>query len=92
MLQYCRYCSNAFDYNGEGTDFICSANGSCGNNGAGAFHSAQKAKRPNKCKYFEFANADIFRQDENGNFAEYKPRGNLKGKREKSKCTQLSLF
>lgn len=37
-----------------------------------------KAKRPNKCKHFDFSNADIFRQDENGNFAEYKSREIIK--------------
>ncbi len=37
-----------------------------------------RAKRPNKCKYFAFCNADIFRQDDNGNFAEYKPRQIIK--------------
>lgn len=72
--QYCRYCSHAFDYNGEGTEFLCSANAPCGNNGSGRFYQASKAKRPNKCRHFDFCNADIFRQDENGNFAEYKPR------------------
>ena len=76
MKQYCRYCSNALDYNGEGTDFLCNANAPCGDNGCGKFYKASKAKRPNKCIYFEFCNADIFRQDENGNFAEYKPRVN----------------
>lgn len=78
MKQYCRYCSNAFDYNGEGTDFICEADALCGNNGAGRFYDAKKAKRQNKCKHFDFCNADIFRQDENGNFAEYKPREIIK--------------
>lgn len=78
MKQYCRYCSNAFDYNGEGSDFICGANAPCGNNGCGRFYDAKKAKRPNKCKHFDFINADIFRQDENGIFAEYKPRKIIK--------------
>lgn len=41
MRQYCRYCSNAFDYNGEGTDFICEANAPCGNNGSGRFYDAK---------------------------------------------------
>ena len=78
MLQYCRYCANAFDYNGEGTDFLCEADAPCGNNGAGRFYDAGRAKRPNKCKHFEFRNADIFRDDESGRPAEYKPYGKRK--------------
>lgn len=46
--QYCRYCANALDYNGECTDFICTAKALCGDNGAGRFYKAIKAKRPNK--------------------------------------------
>ena len=75
MKQYCRYCANAFDYNGEGDDFLCNANAPCGNNGAGAFYDASKAKRTNKCPHFEFCPNDIFSLDENGNYREYKPRG-----------------
>lgn len=74
MKQYCRYCSNAFDYNGEGEDFLCNANAPCGNNGAGAFYGASKAKRPNKCPHFEFCPNDVFSLDENGNYRQYKPR------------------
>lgn len=36
-------------------------------------------------KYFDFLNADIFRQDENGNFAEYKPRKVVKSDYEQMK-------
>lgn len=86
MLQYCRYCSNAFDYNGEGTDFICEADAPCGNDGAGRFYTARKAKRPNKCKHFDFSNADIFRFDDNGNCAEYQPYG------KRITLDQISLF
>lgn len=86
MLQYCRYCANAFDYNGEGTDFLCEADAPCGDNGAGRFYDARKAKRPNKCKHFDFNNADIFRDDENGNPAEYKPYEPVK------KLDQISFF
>ena len=86
MNQYCRYCANAFDYNGEGTDFLCEADAPCGNNGAGRFYDASKAKRPNKCKHFDFRNADIFRYDEKGNCAEYKPYGPVK------KLDQVSFF
>lgn len=59
-MQYCRYCENAFDYNGEATDFICTANAPCGNNGAGKFYKASKAKRPNKCPFFVFNELDVF--------------------------------
>ena len=83
--QYCRYCANALDYNGECTDFICTEKAPCGCDGAGRFYKAAKAKRPNKCKYFEFLNADIFRQDENGNFAEYKSRKVVKSDYEQMK-------
>lgn len=86
MNQYCRYCANAFDYNGEGTDFLCEADAPCGNNGAGRFYNASKAKRLNKCKHFDFSNADIFRCDEKGNCAEYKPYGPVK------KLDQVSFF
>jgi hypothetical protein len=54
MKQYCRYCANALDYNGEGTEFLCNADAPCGNNGAGRFYDAEKAKRKNKCKYFHY--------------------------------------
>ena len=74
MLQYCRYCSNAIDYNGEATDFLCEAEAPCGNNGAGKFYPASKAKRPNKCPHFSFNPNDLFRYDERGNFVQYKPR------------------
>ena len=45
MKQYCRYCTNAIDYNGEATEFVCTAKAECGNNGAGRFYPAEKAKR-----------------------------------------------
>jgi len=78
MKQYCRYCANALDYNGEAVDFICEADAPCGNNGAGQFYPADKAKRINKCKHFIFNENDIFRYDENGNFVTYKPREHSK--------------
>ena len=80
MKQYCRYCANALDYNGEGTEFLCNANAPCGNNGAGRFYDADKAKRRNKCKYFEFNSIDIFSYGENGYTREYKPRDKKKPK------------
>ena len=72
MKQYCRYCANALDYNGEATDFICMAKAPCGNNGAGQFYKASKAKRPNKCRYFEFNPMDVFYTTYGER--EYKPR------------------
>lgn len=60
MKQYCRYCANALDYNGEAEDFLCNAEAPCGNNGAGKFYPAAKAKRPNKCEYFSFNPMDVF--------------------------------
>ena len=60
MNQYCRYCANALDYNGDATDFVCTAKAKCGNNGAGQFYNAAKAKRPNKCKYYELNPLDVF--------------------------------
>ncbi len=94
MIQYCRYCVNANGYKGEGEDFLCDANGPCGNHGAGAFYEAKKAKRPNKCAYFEFNPHDIFRVDSDGNFEEYKPRGARAAKRTDSgePVEQISLF
>ena len=74
MNQYCRYCSNAFDYNGEGTDYLCAAKAPCGANGSGQFYNAAKAKRVNHCKYYEHSGYDIFRVDENGECAQYRPR------------------
>lgn len=76
MAQYCRYCVHAIDYNGEGTEFICEANAPCGNNGAGQFYPAAKAKRVNHCKHFELNEIDVFggtRAD--GTFKTYSPRG-----------------
>ena len=74
MNQYCRYCANAVDYNGEAKDFVCMAVAPCGANGAGEFYSAKKAKRINKCKHYVHNGLDIFRADENGEPIEYKPR------------------
>ena len=95
MLQYCRYCCNAFDYNGEGEDFICEANAPCGNNGAGAFYPASKAKRPNKCPHFEFCEYDIFRAAADGGFVSYRPRaatGKAQAAPETATIDQQSLF
>lgn len=94
MKQYCRYCCNALDYNGEATDFICKADAPCGDNGAGHFYPAIKAKRPNKCKFFEFNENDIFRYNADGSFATYKPRETVKGRRkaEKDLYEQTALF
>lgn len=72
MIQYCRYCSNALDYNGEAEDFLCSADAECGDFGAGRFYDASKAKRPNKCKHFDFNPLDVFYTTYGER--EYKPR------------------
>lgn len=48
MKQYCRYCTNAVDYNGEATDFVCTAKAECGNNGAGRMYPAKKAQTEDK--------------------------------------------
>jgi len=72
MIQYCRYCVWALDYNGEAEDFICSAPAPCGDNGTGHFYSAAKAKRPNKCKSFSFNPLDVFFTTYGER--EYKPR------------------
>lgn len=82
MKQYCRYCAHALDYNGEETDFICEAKAPCGSNGAGRFYSADKAKRTNRCKHFEFNENDIFRTNNDGTFVTYKPRSKYKPKSE----------
>lgn len=74
MNQYCRYCWNAFDYNGEGTDFICEANAPCGGNGSGRFYKAAKAKRLNRCPYYDHRGTDIFRVDVDGEPVPYRPR------------------
>ena len=72
MIQYCRYCTQAIDYNGEATDFICNADAPCGNNGAGRMYPAKKAKRTNKCKHFEFNPMDVFLTTYGERY--YKPR------------------
>ena len=84
MKQYCRYCTNAVDYNGEATDFLCLANAECGNNGAGWFYPAEKAKRVNKCKYFEFNELDVFYTTYGER--KYKPRPR------REKLDQMKLF
>lgn len=66
--QYCRYCANAEDYNGDGTDFVCFADAPCGDNGSGLFYSAAKAKSVNHCKHYAFCGIDIFTA------REYQPR------------------
>lgn len=63
--QYCRYCANAEDYNGDGTDFVCFADAPCGDSGNGIFYSAAKAKAVNHCKHYAFCGIDIL------------PRGNI---------------
>lgn len=82
--QYCRYCSYAEDWGGEGTNFVCFANAPCGDNGNGIFYSAAKAKAVNRCKYYGYCGIDIFTNKE------YQPRG----KREESPCdyVQTSLL
>lgn len=88
MKQYCRYCANAIDYNGEATDFICEADAHCGNNGAGKMYSASKAKRPNKCKNFNFNEMDVFGANPDGSFKTYHPRH----LREKVESGQIGMF
>ena len=88
MNQYCRYCANALDYNGEATDFICEADAPCGGDGAGIMYPASKAKRINKCRYFVFNELDIFGQLEDGSFKKYHPQG----KREKVESKQIGIF
>jgi len=73
MIQYCRYCANATDYNGEAQDFVCTAEAECGANGAGRFYGAEKAKRPNKCRHFCYNPLDVFYTTYG--YREYKPRG-----------------
>ncbi len=90
MKQYCRYCTNAVDYNGEPTDFICTENAKCGNNGAGRMYPAKKAKRINHCKHFEFNTLDVFYTTYGER--EYKPRNNVRRVANKVKVNQLSLF
>ena len=82
IAQYCRYCINAEDYNGEGEDFLCFADAPCGNNGAGVFYKAAKAKRANYCKHFEGNAIDIFSD------REYQPRP----PRTPSKYEQMKLL
>lgn len=92
MNQYCRYCVYALDYNGEATDFICEADAPCGNNGAGQFYLASKAKRINKCKNFAFNSNDIFRTMPNGDFAQYQPRDKITKKDKSEISEQISLL
>jgi len=70
MKQYCRYCCLASEYDDA---LVCTANAPCGNSGCGKLYDMQKAKRLNKCAYFEFNPNDLLRQDEHGNFMQYKP-------------------
>jgi hypothetical protein len=74
MNQYCRYCANALDYNGEGEEFLCEADAPCGNNGAGHFYPTAKAKRANHCKYFSFNEIDIFSLSRGSDMIRYQPR------------------
>lgn len=72
MKQYCRYCANALDYNGEAVDYLCCANAECGGFTAGRFYKADKAKRVNNCKYFSYNPLDVFYTTYGER--EYKPR------------------
>ena len=74
MNQYCRYCNFAFDYNGEAKDFLCVADAPCGDDGTGRFYPAAKAKKINKCRYYEHNGFDIFRTDKDGNPIAYNPK------------------
>ena len=82
MAQYCRYCINAEDYNGEGEDFMCFADAPCGKNGEGRFYKAAKAKRINHCKHYDGPAMDIF------SLRAYQP----KGPRTPSKYEQMKLL
>lgn len=64
MNQYCRYCARAALADED--CFYCDVDHQ--------IYDENKAKRVNKCKDFEFNPNDIFRCDEYGNFAQYKPR------------------
>lgn len=64
MKQYCRYCAEASIY-GDDTFACCKDN---------KLYDISKSKRANKCKNFVFCPNDLWRCDENGNFAQYKPR------------------
>ena len=86
MTQYCRYCAFAIDYNGEATDFVCTANANCGDYGAGVMYSAGKAKRANNCKHFELNEIDIFDLEKR-----YNPKGN-NGKSKEATCKQCHYF
>ena len=84
IVQYCRYCSHALDYNGEAVDFVCTANAECGDYGAGRFYSANKAKARNRCKHFDFNPLDVFYTTYGER--EYKPR------KEKQPSGQIKLI
>lgn len=86
MAQYCRYCVYAVDYNGEGEDFLCFADAPCGNNAAGRFYPADKAKRTNKCGYFIGPALDIFSE------REYAPRPRMITTSPESDYEQLRLM
>ena len=93
MKQYCRYCMNAIDYNGEATDCVCMAEAPCGADGSGEFYDAAKAKRPNKCKHYVHCGLDIFSYAPDGSFREYKPREYQKPRRKAMpKMEQLDMF
>lgn len=89
MKQYCRYCANAVDYNGEATDFICTADAPCGNNGAGAFYPAAIAKRVNKCKHFVYNSIDVFYTTYG--MRAYKPRTKSPAQTSASNFEQLQI-
>ena len=84
MNQYCRYCAYALDYNGKKTEFLCEIKDQ--------FFKADKAKRLNKCKDFDFNPSDIFRTLPNGSFAQYQPRAAYKPRVVQAKeAGQISL-
>lgn len=91
MKQYCRYCANALDYNGEAEDFLCSANAKCGDYGAGRFYKAEKAKRVNRCRYFKYNPLDVFYTTYGER--EYHPRGDrMYCKVSKDESEQIEFF
>ena len=80
MKQYCRYCAHAVNIEGGGTSVWCEE--------LYKEFPADRAKRVNQCKSYIHNGLDIFSNNPDGSFREYKPR---EKKAKEENAEQLTL-
>ena len=83
MKQYCRYCAHAVNIEGGDTNVWCEE-----------LHKefpANCAKTVNRCKCYEHNGLDIFSNNPDGSFREYKPRDSVVKKAKEEYAEQLDF-